>query len=218
LTVQNVGPGNFAQTAIAFDLHGLVLDHRLAKHRYFRDVVGVPYSNPLQNRRQILAELASRGYDESFYRQALVTFFSAIRDEDRTLKPGFQDFVAFAKPFARLFLVTNADHNTPERVQDAFKTAGFQFPGEILVAKDSGRISVLLTRGVTAYFDDKPDLIECAHDAGLVTIQVNETRYENQSLNCDFFFESWHQALQSVQLKSSLKNLCSRESPPSRAD
>ena len=71
--------------AIAFDLHGLVLDHRIAKYHYFRDVVGVPYQDPSNNRREIVEHFTGLGYSPDFYLANLEGFFQASNYHARTM-------------------------------------------------------------------------------------------------------------------------------------
>src|SRR3990172_5967838 len=119
---------------IALDLHGLVVDHRLAKFEYFRDVLQVPYSHELLNRAEIIAELAENGYDKNYYFAALETFFRSPYANRRTVVHGVAQFLQNIPTAWAITLVTTGRYNTEDSVRAELLRLGLPIPERILVA------------------------------------------------------------------------------------
>jgi hypothetical protein len=190
---------------LAVDLHGTVLDHRLAKFEYFRDALGVPYSHPDRIRREILAELAAMGHGEAFYFAALEQFFLSDFAGRRTLAPGFCDFVAEVKSTVDVVVVTTTRFNSPAAVSAALRAAGCHCELPVIAVDDAKRVSELIRIRAIAYVDDKPDMLPDSRASGILTIQINEARYENRSPAANFFCESWHQVFDSNDVRAALR-------------
>lgn len=192
---------------IALDLHGPVVDHRLAKFQYFRDTVGVPYSNVRCTRAEIIEQFEKKGYDRSFYFASLEAFFKSEQRPGLHLAANVERFFELALPIWEVVLITTKRYNTVASVRNELKIVGLPFEGPILISADDERVNILTNHGISVYFDDKPDYIATAKVAGLLTIQINELQYRNRSAAAHFFYENWIDLLNSfTELRDAINN------------
>jgi hypothetical protein len=179
---------------IAFDVHGLILDHRRAKLAYFRDVVGIAYSKPELQERSILEELAKQNFSEAQYRSALMAY-SAWQPKEYTLTAGCHAFLSRMSLHAELLLITTSGFgNTKARVSRSLRSAGFSLDVPLALMPDASRIPFLAERKYCAYFDDKPNLLRRANQHGLVAVHVNAPHLTIRTAAAHFFFPSWEAA------------------------
>jgi hypothetical protein len=187
------------KTNIALDFHGLIIDHRPAKYAFFKEVVGVPYSHPLLDRKQILAELRQRGYDLSFYFDAFDRFIhSAYAQLQRPIR-GVQNFLNATPSSWEFQIISTAPYNTVASVHAALENLALPRIVDIVTVTDESRVGELERRRVRLYFDDKPDILPSVSARGIATVQISEPGYAEISTSADLGFQSWQEALDKLE-------------------
>ena len=187
---------------VAVDFHGLISDHRLAKHAFFRDVMHAPYSRPLLDRRQILSELELLGFDRQFYFAAMNQFLNSPHAQQPFPVAGVSEFFHATPEVWEFIVVSTAPYNRIESV--AVVLSDFRLPRikQILTTTDEARPHILAQHATRLYFDGKPDLIPAVKRCHIPVVQVSEPGYAEASPAADLTFQSWSDA------QSALPTIC----------
>jgi hypothetical protein len=196
---------------VGLDLHGLVLDHRHSKHRFFCDVANCPYSDPLLDRGQILSEFSQRGLNEGDYFRAIERYLKSDFYLNCKLSEGFEEFHRKAPTNWLFQVISTAPYNTVDSVWLSLKPFNLSRITKVQVSNDNDRMADLIKSRVDVYIDDKAAMIDKMLNAGIFTIQVSDSSYGRRSQVARLCYDSWFGLLADLQtVEQSVTEFCAK--------
>lgn len=182
---------------IGLDFHGTTFDHRLAKYLFFKNHLGISYSDPYIDRNKIIEELESLGYSRDWYFDSLKDFFNSEWSLSGEISAGLDRFLSAAPEHWRFIVLSGMSSNilSIRRIiaySDLTRIAG------IYRVADSKKADVSAQLNIKLYFDDKPDIIPSFVEKGIKCIQVSTEEYSEYSPKAALHFNNWNDIADSM--------------------
>jgi hypothetical protein len=193
---------------VGLDFHGAVFDHRIAKHQFFRDVLGLDYENTHFERKEIVAVLNKKyGIDEDNYKSQLDVFLEHPSSLNGHFVTGFKEFLA-ESPRNWEFVILSGTPQGGINVNRLLQLLKLDRIIGSFCTKREVKPEILRQINAKVYFDDRDDLFPLVSECDVITAQINRPVNVPASKKANFVFENWYDAADRLdEIISSLNNV-----------